>query len=120
MATPDFDFLIGLYQESEIKINKEYIKWSTEKFIPDVSNTFSENEYQASFVVNNFFRDWYHKVIYNFDSLKLMLEKSGFLGVERKKVDRSEIPALQGLEKHGDIIPEIFNELETVVVEAKK
>ena len=58
LATPDFDFLMDLYNEPEKEIHKKYIKWSTNKFIPEISNNLDEKDYLPSFVVNNFFRDW--------------------------------------------------------------
>lgn len=120
LATPDLDFLINMYNDPKKKIHQEYVIWSTENFIKEVSNNFNEDEYLTSFVVNNFFRDWYHKVIYNFESLKLVLEKTGFTEIQRKEIGQSDIEVFSGLEKHGEIIPEAFNDLETIVVEAEK
>lgn len=120
LATPDFDFLMGLYNEPEKEIHKEYVKWSTNSFIPEISNNLSEKEYLPSFVVNNFFRDWGHFVIYNFQSLELVLKKAGFANITRQKVGKSEIQEFDKLERHGGIIPEEFNVLETIVVEANK
>lgn len=120
LATPDFDFLVRMIQDPDKKIHKEYVKWSTEQFVYEVSNNFSEDEYLTSFVVNNFFRDWGHKVLYNYEGLEAVLKKAGFENIVRQEVGKSEIGVFHQLEKHGDIIPEEFNVLETVVVEASK
>jgi len=120
LATPDFDFLIGLYNEPEKEIHKEYVKWSTNKFIPEISNSLDEKDYLPSFVVNNFFRDWGHQIVYNFESLELILKKTGFSNITKQNVGKSKIEEFDKLEKHGDIIPDEFNELETIVVEVVK
>ena len=120
LATPDLDFLMGLYNEPEKEIHKEYVKWSTNRFIPEISNNLDEKDYLSSFVVNNFFRDWRHQIVYNFESLELILKKGGFSNITKQEVWKSEIEEFDKLEKHGEIIPKEFNELETLVVEAVK
>jgi predicted SAM-dependent methyltransferase len=120
LATPDIDFLMGLYNEPEKEIHKKYVKWSTNRFMPEISNTLQENEYSAAFVVNNFFHDWGHKVLYNFEGLELILKKTGFSNIIRQEVGKSDVLVYKQLEKHGEIIPKEFNELETIVVEAIK
>jgi len=120
LATPDMDFLMALHNDPKKSIHQEYIKWSANRFIPDISNNFEENEYLSAFVINNFFRDWGHQIIYNFESLKLILKKTGFLNIIKQEVGKSNIEEFDKLEKHGEIIPDEFNELETLVVEAVK
>jgi predicted SAM-dependent methyltransferase len=120
LATPDMDFLIALHDDPQNTIHQEYMAWSINKFIPDISESFNENEYLPSFVINNFFRDWGHEVIYNYESLELTFKKARFVNISRKEVGKSDIPEFDKLEKHGEIIPEAFNELETMVVEAIK
>ena len=120
LATPDMNFLMALHNEPQKTIHKEYIKWSTSRFIPDISNNFKENEYLPAFVINNFFRDWGHQIVYNFESLELILKKAGFSNITKQEVGKSKIEEFDRLEKHGEIIPDEFNELETIVVEAVK
>ncbi|NQT77516.1 MAG: methyltransferase domain-containing protein, partial [Bacteroidetes bacterium] len=120
LAIPDMDFLMALHNEPENPIHKEYIKWSTNRFIPDISNNFEEKEYLPAFVINNFFRDWGHQIVYNYDSLELILKKAGFSNITKEEVGKSKIKEFDKLEKHGEIIPDEFNTLETLVVEAGK
>ncbi|MCK5337544.1 MAG: methyltransferase domain-containing protein [Bacteroidales bacterium] len=120
LATPDMNFLMALHNEPQKPIHKEYIKWSTSRFIPDISNNFKENEYLPAFVINNFFRDWGHQIVFNFESLELILKKAGFSNITKQEVGKSKIEEFDRLEKHGEIIPDEFNELETIVVEAVK
>ena len=120
LATPDMDFLMALHNDPQKTIHQEYIKWSTNRFIPDISNNFEENAYLPAFVINNFFRDWGHQIVYNYESLELILKKAGFSNITKEEVGKSKIEEFDKLEKHGDIIPAAFNELETVVLEAVK
>ena len=119
LATPNFDFLIQLYNQKN-KIETDYVKWSTNRYVYDVKEKLDEKEYHEIFVINNFFRDWGHQVIHNFSTLDLVLKKSGFKDVTLEKVGHSRDAVLDGLEKHGNIIPAEFNELETIVIEAVK
>ncbi|MCK5764767.1 MAG: methyltransferase domain-containing protein [Bacteroidales bacterium] len=120
LATPDMDFLMALHNEPQKAIHQEYIKWSTNRFISDISNNFEENEYLPVFVINNFFRDWGHQVVNNYESLELIFKKAGFSNISRQEVGKSNIKEFDRVEKHGEIIPDEFNELETLVVEAVK
>jgi predicted SAM-dependent methyltransferase len=119
LATPDFDFLIKLYN-GKGKTETDYVKWSTQRYVYDVRDLMKENEFHEVFVINNFFRDWGHQVIHNFATLEIVLKKAGFREVTRQKVGESSDPVLNKLERHGNIIPPEFNELETIVVEAIK
>lgn len=120
LATPDLDFLMGLYYEPEKEIYKKYVKWSTNRFIPEISSNLDEKDYLSSFVVNNFFRDWGHQIVYNYESLELILKKAGFSNIAKQEVGKSKFKEFDKLEKHGEIIPDEFNTLETLVVEAGK
>lgn len=119
LATPNFDFLIQLYNQKG-KIETDYVKWSTNRYVYDVKEKLEEKDHHEIFVINNFVRDWGHQIIHNFSTLDILLKKSGFKNVTLQKVGQSNDPVLNGLEKHGNIIPIEFNELETIVVEAVK
>jgi len=120
IATPDLLFLINLYRQNKSILQNEYIKWSTNNFLPDVADFFGEEEFLDVFVINNFFREWGHKLIHDFKSLSLIMRKIGFTNISREKVSISSDPNFIDLERHGKIIPGKFNWLETMVVEAVK
>ena len=120
LATPDLGFLIKLYSEPDSELHERYIRWATDTFVPEVSEYFKDEKYSAAFVVNNFFRDWGHEVLYNYQGLESLQRKHGFIEIAQKEVGESEIALFKSLEKHGEIIPSEFNTLETIVVEAKK
>ena len=114
VATPDLRFLIDLYASEKNELQEKYISWAIKSFLPEVSVL------QDTYVINNFFRNWGHKFIYDFKTLEDTMNKTGFISIKRCKVGESENSELRGIESHGQVIPSEFNKLETVVVEAKK
>ena len=71
-------------------------------------------------MINNFYRDWGHEILHNYASLEKLLLKLKFSSVDRKEIGVSDFQEICNMEKHGTIIPERLNKLETIVVEAKK
>ena len=114
IATPDMAFLIRLYNQPETEISKRYIQFSIDTFIqePKVG--------ARAVVVNNFFYNWGHQFIYDFETLAYTLQAAGFRNTIQSKPLESGDPNLKNLESHGEIIGEEFNLLETIVVEAEK
>jgi predicted SAM-dependent methyltransferase len=120
ISTPNLDFLINLYQNPGLPIHQEYISWATEKYLKDIAKYHPKNEPSPVYVINNFFKDWGHQIIHNFDSISSMLTNAGFTQITRCEINDSGDPELKYLEMHGSTIPQEFNLLETMVVEAKK
>ena len=111
IATPDLHFLMGLYQEPEKPINKQYIEYSAKRGgIPPT----------PVFMINRFHTAWGHKIIYDNETLKALLEQVGFKDVCNCEVGQSIHPALRGVEGHTNSLPDEFNRLETMVLEARK
>ncbi len=122
LATPKLDFLFELYSQPEKKENKEYVKWAV-RSIPNLriaQDKIENNSFHYIYVINNFFRDWGHQMIHNFESIQNLAFQSGFAEVIKVEVGESEIEDLRKIEKHGTIIPEHINKLETMVVEIIK
>ena len=116
IATPDLNKLISYYYNNTI-LNDKYTEWEYNSFI---RNNCSIDVITKCLVLNNFFRDWGHKVIYDFDTLKSLLEFSGFIHIRKAEISKSNIPDLCGIEQHLKNLPYNFNEIETMVVEATK
>lgn len=114
IATPDLRFLIDLYSSKKKELQEQYIVWAVNSFLPDVA------VYQDTYVINNFFRNWGHKFIYDFKTLEDTMHKAGFININSCKVGESYDVELRGIESHDQVIPEAFNKLETMVVEAIK
>ena len=113
IATPDLQFLIALYNPNKSDLQRSYIRWATEIFVKHAP-------FQAdTFVINNFFRDWGHQIIYDEKTLRFALERCGFVDITRCPLCESTDAELRGLENHGRMPPE-FLELETIVMEGRK
>lgn len=112
IATPDLQFLIDLYASKKTPLQKEYLAWSSKEFKlqPAID----------SVVINNFMRAWGHECIYDFKLLKWALEEVGFVDVVKKKPGESTDPHLKNLESHWKSTSKAFNDLESLVIEARK
>lgn len=122
IAVPKIDFLFEILSNPELPLHKEYTKWHCDKYYTDVAEFF-KNEKNANlevYVINNFFKDWGHQVLHNFESIKKLLTMLKFTDVKNMTVGISEYKELSNIEQHHHIIPEKFNKLETLVIEAKK
>lgn len=112
IATPDLQFLIGLYVAPRQPLHASYIKWAANTFMPSREPT-------AALVVNNFMRDWQHAFIYDRPTLRNALTEVGFVAIREPELGESEVPELQGLE-HVHRLPPGFLALESMVFEAQK
>lgn len=113
IVTPDITLLRNLLLEPDQRDHAAYIEFSKRYF----NKSFVFNEVV---VVNNFFRDWGHKFIYDETTLASLLHEVGFRNIVRCQVGLSQNSALNGLERHHLEITERFNRLESMVIEAEK
>ena len=111
IATPDLRFLLGLYQEPEKPIHQEYIEYSAKSGGLPASPVY---------VINRFHTAWGHQIIYDKETLSDLLVRAGFKDVCSCEVGQSKHIALKGVENHFKILPEAFNRLETMILEATK
>jgi predicted SAM-dependent methyltransferase len=114
IATPDLRKLVGLLFD-EAGRGPEYVRWITEKFLPHVRTR------APSIVVNNAFYNWGHRFLYDFATLKAMLEEAGFADVAMFGSGESNDDNLRGLERHGEMVgnPEMAR-FETMVLQARR
>ena len=103
IATPSLERLAALYDGGDAA--GRYVRWAVETLEPEVRVPL------PGVVINNFFRSWGHRFVYDPQTLRHALAQAGFVGVE-------EVP-LGALERHLAEVPEL-NELETFVLEAKR
>ena len=122
IATPSLDFLSNLYTDSSSKKNQEYVKWavSSSPYLKSVKDGVMDDSTHFCYVINNFFKAWGHQMIHNYNSLKLLSFQSGYSEVRACSVGESEISDLKNIERHGSIIPQEMNLMETMVVELIK
>jgi len=115
ITTPNLQFLIDLSHSNLTQTQQEYIDWSIETF------QLNKNANKKTVVINNFFHNWGHCFLYDFESLKNIMEMIGFKNVKGVESRKSDDKELNDLEIHGKkVIPEKFNLLESFSVEASK
>ena len=101
VATPSLERLAQLYGGG----GERYVRWAVDTLEPEVDAPL------PGVVINNFFRSWGHRFVYDPQTLRHALTEAGFVDVE-------EAP-LGELERHLADEPE-FRELETFVLEARR
>jgi predicted SAM-dependent methyltransferase len=115
IATPDLDVVVGLHSNEKTDAQRQYIDWAIAKFVPTIQGD------KDVFVINNFFRAWGHRFIYNEDTLNRLLSACGFCEIASYRPGNSNDPMLRNLESHGKTIgSEVMNLFETIVVEGCK
>ncbi len=115
IATPDLAVLLRLYQNKKDSSSKEYIQWITDQFLPEVE------EYKASIVINNAFRNWGHQFLYDGDLLEKALQDAGFSNIKRCAFGESEHTPLMGIESHSkNVAQDTMVIFETMVYEARR
>lgn len=111
IATPDLRFLLGLYQDPEKPLHKEYIAFTAQNGgLPPT----------AVYVINRFHTAWGHQIIYDKETLSEALRQAGFKDICSCEVGESTHSALIGVEGHFKSLPPEYNHLETMILEATK
>jgi predicted SAM-dependent methyltransferase len=112
VATPRLELLIDLYSDREGRYD-DYVRTSFDRWV-------GGELFSRALVINNFFHNWGHRCIYDYETLTGALERAGFAHIARREIGESPHTALQGLERHGQMTSQEINALETMVVEAEK
>jgi predicted SAM-dependent methyltransferase len=103
IATPSLQRLAALYDGGEAA--DRYVRWAVQALEPESDAPL------PGVVINNFFRSWGHRFVYDPETLRHALREAGFVEIE-------DAP-LGELESHLADTPE-FNQLETFVLEAQR
>jgi predicted SAM-dependent methyltransferase len=114
IATPDLEKLVRLYDPSKGEVENRYIRWAVDKSLSHIG------VYEPGFVINNFFRKWGHRFIYDRSTLHYAMRQTGFIEIVPYAPRESENPALRELERHGETIGEEMNRFETMVLEGRR
>jgi predicted SAM-dependent methyltransferase len=115
VATPDLAVLLGLYGEQRSPLADRYVRWIVDSFMPEI------RIYSASFVINNAFRNWGHKFLYDAELLEMALRAAGFTGIRRCAYGESADANLRAMESHGRTIRnQEMAAFETMVFEADR
>jgi predicted SAM-dependent methyltransferase len=111
IATPDFRFLLRLYDDHSDVVTR-YIQWSGTEYGIRPTSGLS--------VINNFVRDWGHQFIYDSATLQKVLGEVGFQSIRQVAIGASAATDLCDLENQQHRMEQQFYELETMVLEAAK
>lgn len=114
ISTPSLGYLIELYNPEKNEIQKSEIMRIVDMVFSDIKI------YQDTFVINNFFRNWGHKFIYDYKVLCELMKREGFANTRQCQVKESSDKNLQNLEAHGKFISEEINKLQTFIIEGEK
>ena len=113
ISTPNLAFLFNLYRPDKSELEREYIQWSCKTFVDWAP------EGNATFVINNFVRDWGHAFIYDENTLRQAMEKAGFSHITAHELQKSDDEVLCNLENETRMPPG-FVRLETFTLEGTK
>ncbi|MEE9305407.1 MAG: methyltransferase domain-containing protein, partial [bacterium] len=97
LSTPDLQFLVRYYEDESAE-SQAFTEYHTTEFLRlDVRS--------QALVVSNFFHDFGHRLIYDWDLLERLLREAGFERIERCRVGESSRPELRDIEQHGRDYP---------------
>jgi len=113
ISTPDLAFLIDLTRPERSDVQRAYIKWAANAFIPGAPD---DNEV---FVINNFVRNWGHTFIYDENTLRGAMTSAGFKTITKFDLLESDDAALRNLENEKHL-PSNFLRLESFTLEGTK
>jgi predicted SAM-dependent methyltransferase len=120
ISTPDLAFLVDLYRPGKSVLQEEYVAWSQSVIgVPPHLDGAGRSRGREVFVINNFFRAWGHRFIYDEETLRTALEDAGFESVVRCALNESDDVLLQGLENDRRM-PDGFLHLETLTLEGTR
>jgi len=96
LCTPNMAWLFRLLDASEDEgIERRYVDWSIETFLTP------ETPPLPAFAINQVFRGWGHRFIYDVESLQHALESAGFVDVAQHVMGESADSELYGIDSHG-------------------
>lgn len=117
LATPNIDNVLQLAAPAPGSAEADYVAWSNEAF----GESLDPVEIDASVhAVNRLFREWGHRFLYSPELLVRDLERAGFSSISRASVGASDDVDFDGIDFHGETVPDRWNRFETMVFEAEK
>ncbi|MBT3358770.1 MAG: methyltransferase domain-containing protein [Rhodospirillales bacterium] len=114
IATPDLQRFFALYSRSPTKAQNAYMAWTTHHFISDAP------EVHPTMVLNNLFRNFEHRFIFDADTLTKALRAAGFRDLKPFSMGQSDDPGLCGVTGRNEAATHEMLEFETMVWEGRK
>lgn len=110
-STPDLKKIVKIYLGTSSLVDKHKVIERHNRAHGRKVKTFSE-------FINEFFRLWGHRFIYDYETLSRVLVNNGFKNIERKRFGVSRVTELKNLERHAGV--EWMKDGLTLIVEAEK
>jgi predicted SAM-dependent methyltransferase len=122
IAMPNIDSLFNVFARPSLPENLDYVDWYVQNMphLKSVKNLVIDKDQHYIYAINNFFKAWGHQVIHNVSSISKLALQCNFSQIRECAVGQSEVPVFKNIEKHGTVIPERINIMETMVVEIIK
>jgi len=120
IATPNLNNISALANDAPSEEQKRYVAWARANHVLHSVDSANETSYRPSYVINNFFWGFGHYFVYDPETLKDALAAVGFRHLTVFNVGESDEDTLSGLEHHGGLISDEFNQFETMVVQGTK
>ena len=113
IATPSLLFVTSLKRPALSADEAGYVEFAAQFIRPDVGLR------TPALAINSVFYEHGHRFIYDFETLASLLQEAGFTDVQERRPGESDSPELRGIENHAKPMgSDVFNRLETIVVEA--
>lgn len=110
-ATPDLEKIVALYEDRNPHV-------SLRKAMDRHEVNHSRQLPSRAHFLNDLFRLWGHRFIYDFETLEKTLHTSGFTQVQRQSFGDSNDPLFKNLERHADV--EWMKEGFQLIIESSK
>ena len=114
ISTPDLKVYTNLHSEEKTASQTFYIDWVIQRFMPEVDYC------KEVFLINNAFRAWGHQFLYDRETMRETLVRTGFEDIRYYQPGMSDDENLRGLESHGDLVGgREINHFEAFAVEGR-
>ena len=115
IATLDLGRLLTLYLPDLNDIQKKYLDWTVQEFMPEIHGT------HPTLALNSRYHNSGHKFIYDEQVLGNVIKNAGFENLLKYHSGVSDDPELKGFEIHEKVIDgHDLNDYETLVIEGQK
>ena len=112
ISTPSMEALIAIYQDPLKPAHAAYIDYHRDHWFTGPLAT-------PAMIFNDFYRNWGHLTIYDEATLRVSLERAGFVSIASVTLGESSVEALRGMENEKRM-PAGLLKLHTLAFEAEK
>ena len=117
LVTHDINPMVALYADTPTELQRDYIKWGNKRFSSFFDYDGGDN---PVFSINRAFNCHGHKFLFDETTLRDLIKRIGFANIEKCEINKSKHKELKNMERHGEVIPERFYQLEALILEVTK